>query len=82
MIYINDQAFYDIPGSCGTCGFFYDGGSSLCPTMGKGHCLMFDEMHHSWCEPPRRCKKIFRNAFRHPEGARLTIVKTNGKESD
>ena len=74
MVYINDIPFYEEPGSCGTCEFFNNGSSALCP-QDKGMCLLFMETHHSWCNPPSRCAKIFRKAFKAEDGARLVIVK-------
>lgn len=74
MITINDTPFYDKPGSCGTCPWFSNGSTYLQPNMGKGHCRMFDEMHHSYINPPRRCQKLFNKAFRMPDGSRLVIV--------
>lgn len=35
---------------------------------------MFDEMHHSYINPPRRCQKLFNKAFRMPDGSNLVIV--------
>lgn len=77
MITINETTFYDKPGSCGTCPFFVSGSTHLQPGMGKGHCIMFDEMHHSYINPPRRCQKLFNKAFRMPDGSKLVIVLKN-----
>lgn len=75
MITINDTTFYDKPGSCGTCTFFDNGRTSSFPGSEKGLCRVFDEMHRSWINPPRRCQKLFNKAFRMPEGSRLVIVR-------
>ena len=78
MIYINGTPFYDEPGSCGTCEFYSSSGSKLAPSD-DGYCPLFDERHHSWATPPRRCQKLFKAAFGFPNGERLVIV---GKEKD
>lgn len=62
MIYINDKQFYEKPGSCATCPFFFDGHSSMCH-YDKGI-----------INPPARCQKIFNKAFRFAEGTRLVIM--------
>lgn len=73
MVTINNTAFYDKPGSCGTCPFFTNGASRFC-NVSKGYCRMFDEMHHSYINPPQRCQKLFNKAFRMPDGSNLAIV--------
>ena len=73
MIYINNKAFYDRHGSCGTCPFFMDGSSSMCHPQ-RGLCTMFAETHASYINPPGRCLKLFNKAFKHPDGAKLLIV--------
>ena len=73
MIYINGIAFYQEPGSCGTCEFYCSYGSNFHPSS-DGYCPLFDEQHHSWATPPRRCQKLFRAAFRFPDGENLVIV--------
>lgn len=42
MTIINETIFYDKPGSCGTCPFFYNGSTHLRPGEVKGTvgCLM------------------------------------------
>lgn len=78
MITINGKEFYDKPGSCGTCPFFYSGDTFLSSKLGsysvKGFCTLFEENHKSYINPPRRCQKLFNKAFRMPEGSRLVIV--------
>lgn len=74
MVYINDTPFLEEPGSCGTCPFLISGSSSLCP-QDRGLCSLFNEMHHTWANPPGRCVKLFRRAFKYPEGSRLVIVR-------
>lgn len=77
MITINDTPFYDKPGSCGTCPWFNSGSTDLQPNRGKGHCIMFDEMHYSYIYPPKRCQKLFNKAFRMLDGNNLVIVLNN-----
>lgn len=83
MVTINGERFYDKPGSCGSCQFFSDGNTYLSSRLGcsssMGYCRMFDENHRSWRNLPRRCQKLFNEAFRMPEGSRLVIV---AKEED
>lgn len=74
MITINGKTFYDKPGSCGSCPFFFSGSTYHQPNPGKGHCQMFDELHHSYIAPPRRCQKLFNKAFSMPNGSKLVIV--------
>lgn len=73
MFYINNKPLYDKPGSCGTCPFFFSGGTPMSPTD-KGVCTLFDENHRSWRYPPPRCAKLFNKAAKFPDGARLVIV--------
>ena len=80
MITINGITFYDKPGSCGTCPFFFSGSTHYQPNWGKGYCSMFNEMHHSYINPPRRCQKLFNKAFRMPDGSKLVIVKKEEEE--
>lgn len=81
MIQINGVQFWDKPGSCGTCPFFDNGSTILSPGYVRGYCRMFDEMHNSYINPPRRCQKLFNKAFRYPDGSKLSIV-TNNTETD
>ena len=78
MVTINGKIFHDKPGSCGSCPFFSDGDTYLSSRLGcsssMGYCMMFNENHRSWREPPRRCQKLFNKAFRMPEGSSLVIV--------
>jgi hypothetical protein len=83
MVTINGIKFYDMPGSCGTCSAFLNGKTSQHPGDARGICVFFDETHHSWITPPRRCQKLFRKAFSMPEGSELVItVKPNQDETD
>ena len=70
MIYIQGEAFYDKPGSCGSCPFFSSGNTFLSGKVGCcsdiGFCRLFEE---------KRCQKLFNRAFRMPEGSRLVIVR-------
>lgn len=75
MITINDIVFYDKPGSCGSCPFFDNGGTSSFHGSETGYCRLFDEMHRRWINPPRRCQKLFNKAFRMPDGSNLVIVR-------
>ncbi len=75
MITINGKVFYDKPGSCGSCSFFFCGSTHLCPNRGKGICMLFNEMHQPYINPPKRCQKLFNKAFRMPDGSDLVIVK-------
>lgn len=75
MITINDIVFYDKPGSCGSCPFFDNGGTSSFHGSEIGYCRLFDEMHRQWINPPRRCQKLFNKAFRMPDGSKLVIVR-------
>lgn len=75
MIIINGTTFYDKPGSCGSCPWFFSGSTHFQYNSGKGHCTMFNEMHHSYINSPSRCRKLFNKAFRMPDGSRLVIVK-------
>jgi hypothetical protein len=82
-ISINGVAFDDVPGSCATCGFFYDGRTDLSPGSEIGHCLLFNENHHGWCSPPRRCAKLLRKAMRfYPDGSELCIVFDMAKDDE
>lgn len=74
MITINGTIFYDKPGSCGSCPWFNSGSTHLYHNPGKGHCIMFNEMHRPYINPPKRCQKLFNKAFRMPEGSDLIIV--------
>ena len=74
MITINGKPFYDKPSSCYSCPFFNSGSTHLQPNTGKGLCMLFDEEHHSYINPPRRCQKLFNKAFKMPEGSNLVIV--------
>lgn len=73
MIYINDTAFHEKPGSCGTCPFYHSDSTDLCPSC-HGICTLWDELHKSYINPPKRCAKLFNAAFRYPDGMHLVIV--------
>lgn len=55
----------------------FNGSTHLRPGEVKGHCRMFDEMHKSYINPPKRCQKIFNKAFRMPDGSELVITINN-----
>lgn len=80
MVTINNEKFYDKPGSCGTCPFFDNGKTHLHPGSERGYCRLFDEMHRSWINPPRRCQKLFNKAFRMPDGSKLIIIRKEDME--
>lgn len=76
-VFINDTKFTEEPGSCEACPFFFNGRSELTPrASAKGWCKLFDEMHNSWRETPRRCRKLFKKAATYPDGTHLAIVAT------
>lgn len=75
MIILNGKEFYDIPGSYATCPFFLMGGHGL--QYDTGFCTLFEENHKTYINPPRRCMKLFRKAFRMPEGSELVVVAGN-----
>lgn len=74
MITINGTIFHENPGSCGTCPFFNNGKTSLFPGTKRGFCIIFEETHHTWINPPKRCQKLFNKAFQYPDGSNLVIV--------
>ena len=79
MIIVNGYKFYEEPGSCGTCPFLITGNTNtpipVSQTV-RGHCIQWDEWHHTWAAPPRRCAKLFKQAFAagYPDGKELVIV--------
>ena len=79
MLIINGTKFYEEPTSCGTCPFLFTGRTDTpisSPTDNKGHCPIFDEVHHTYANPPRRCAKLFRKVFSkgYADGTELAIV--------
>ena len=81
MITINGIRFYDEPSSCGTCEFLVNTSSELYNDSGKKHCPLFDEWHHSWANPPRRCAALFKKAFAYPDGSELVIIGNKKNEN-
>ena len=80
MVRINGQTLYEEPGICGTCPFLMTGNipSPLPGTPSqRGHCILWDETHHTWAATPRRCAKLFRKAFAeyNDSNEELTIVR-------
>lgn len=74
-VYIDDTKFTEEPGSCGTCPFFFNGRTQLTPSASaKGYCRLFDEMHNSWRDIPRRCHKLFKKALTEFDGQRVVVV--------
>lgn len=66
MVTINGHNFYEVPTSCGTCPFLMTGNTDVpkvSSSYSRGHCLQWDESHHTWANIPRRCKKLFKSAF-------------------
>ena len=86
MITINGVRMYEEPTSCGTCPFLVTGNTSTPLSQGsfsKGVCLQWNETHHTWANVPRRCAKLFKDAFRLYDGSgeNLVIVsKENNKQ--
>lgn len=80
MIVINGHKFYEIPNTCGTCPFLMTGSTDV-PRVGyrtdRGICLQWDESHHTWTKLPRRCAKLFKQAFAkyNDSGEELVITK-------
>ena len=74
MIWINGTPVYEEPSSCGTCPFFSNGSTQLSSGSEKGHCRLFNEMHRTWINPPRRCHKLFKKALTFPEGEELVLI--------
>lgn len=81
MVIINGQTFYEEPGSCGTCPFLMTGNTSApMPTSPsqRGHCIQWNESHHTWANPPRRCAKLFKKAFELYNDTGENLVITSG----
>jgi hypothetical protein len=74
QVTINDIPFDEQPASCGACGFFSNGTTDRQPGSPMGLCRLYEEMHHRWCQTPRRCARLFRKAAQHPDGTKLYIV--------
>jgi hypothetical protein len=74
MVTIQGFKFYDEPGSCGCCPAFHNGATHLNNGDEVGHCLIFGEWHKRWCTTPRRCAKLFKEAFTYPDGEELVVV--------
>lgn len=79
MVTINGHTFYEEPRSCGTCPFLMTGNtdSPISSPSDKGICIQWDETHHTWANPPRRCQKLFKQAFRlyNDTGQELVITR-------
>jgi hypothetical protein len=84
MVYINGFKFYDTPGSCGTCTFFMNGATEMFPGSEYGECIQWGERHRRTTSPGAKCKKMFREAFKFPDGSDLTIVRKErpGQDED
>ena len=76
MIIINDIEFSEYPGSCGTCPCFF----RIAPKAREGRCILWNEMHHSYIDPPRRCKKLFNKVFKYPDGTEFKLFDVSRKE--
>jgi hypothetical protein len=77
---INGIAFDEAPRSCATCGFFSDGRTEFRQGSEIGHCRLFNENHHGWRTPPRRCEKLLRKAMAYPDGTALGVTYDIGDE--
>lgn len=80
MVIINGFKFYEEPGSCGTCPFLVTGNTGtpgIPSNYDRGHCQQWDEIHHTWANIPRRCAKLFKQAFAlyNDSGQILVITK-------
>ena len=66
MVIINGHKFYEVPHSCGSCPFMLTGNTDV-PSVGhhcdRGLCIQWNESHHTWANIPRRCAKLFKQAF-------------------
>lgn len=78
MITINGIRFSEYPSSCGTCPCFAF--LSPSPLIRMGHCRMWNEMHHSYIDPPRRCRKLFKKVFEFPDGTDFELFENEKKE--
>lgn len=81
MVTINGKKLYEKPTSCRQCPFFYSGSTEMQSNL-IGHCLLFNEWHKYYIEPPRRCQKLFNKAFREYDGRELIIVKNEESEAE
>lgn len=79
MVIINGHKLYEVPSSCGTCPFLLTGNTD-CPDVGSGYskgiCLQWDETHHTWAHIPRRCEKLFKQAFALYDDSGMDLVIT------
>lgn len=87
MVTINGCKFWEVPTSCGTCEFFYNGATYVpgLPSthQARGHCRLFNEMHHSWINIPRRCSKLFKKAFAlYDNSGEEVVIVTKQEETD
>lgn len=71
MISINGINFSERPGSCGTCPYFTF--LSPSPQIRKGHCILWNEIHHSYINPPVKCQKLFNKVFKYPDGTEFEL---------
>ena len=79
MVIINGKKLYEEPTSCGTCPFLFTGNtdSPISSSTNKGICLQWDETHHTWANPPKRCQRLFKQAFKlyNDTGQELVITR-------
>ncbi len=79
MVIINGHKFYEEPGSCGTCPFLITGNTNV-PGIhsynDRGLCVQWDEQHHTWAHIPRRCAKLFKQAFANYDNSGQNLVIT------
>jgi hypothetical protein len=73
MVIINGKRFYEEPACCGQCPFLFDYSTQMIPARGPFPCTLFNEWHKRMTDPPRRCRKMFKQALAYPDGSELGI---------
>lgn len=67
----------DLPRSCGSCPFYFDGSTSV-PGVGstqeRGLCNLREMMKGRWTDTPQACLRFFRRILKAPDGERYVIV--------
>ncbi len=84
MITVNNICFYKVPGHCGTCPALVTGNTQSPLQTGvysRGHCLLWNEWHHTWANTPRRCARLLTRAFARYDNSNENLVITT-KEND
>lgn len=69
MITINDIVFDERPRSCGSCPFFM----RIAPKERLGRCMLWNEMHNYYIDPPPKCRKLFNKVFKYPDGTEFEL---------